>query len=88
MIFANENDAHGSGFVYCAVLYESHIFEYCMTIGKENFFLQKCRLESIYVNWNVCVTQWFLQTKIMHMDQDSFIMSFHTIHIFLSIVWR
>ena len=37
-LFANENNAHESEFVYYAVPYDSRILEYCMTIGKENFF--------------------------------------------------
>ena len=38
MIFANENN--GSGSVYCAVLYDSCILEYCVTIEKESFAMK------------------------------------------------
>lgn len=49
----------------------------------------RARLGSIYVKWDICMTQWFLQT--MHMDQDSFIMSMYFYifsNVFLSVIWR
>lgn len=51
--------------------------------------MTRARLGSIYVKWDICMTQWFLQT--MHMDQDSFIMSMYFYifsSVFLSIIWR
>ena len=75
MIFANENN--GSGSVYYAVLYDSCILKYCDDARKkfcyeDNYFYlfaskndKWCRLRSIYFNWNVCMTQQFLQTKTM-----------------------
>ena len=50
MIFANENN--GSGSVYCAVLYDSCILEYCVTIEKESF-ATKIKYLIIINNYNI-----------------------------------
>ena len=50
MIFANENN--GSGSVYCAVLYDSCILEYCVTIEKESF-TTKIKYLIIINNYNI-----------------------------------